>query len=368
VTGPSIRRLPVHRPEVGTAESARVSEVLEHGWFGRGPVTEEFEAVVAELVGAAHLVAVVTGTAAVQLALEAVGVGPGDEVVLPSLTFAATYQAVRAVGATPRFAEVDPAHCCLDPEDVRARLSGRTRAVLTVHYGGWAGARGAIAELADEHGLVLVEDAAHAVGSVGPDGRPVGATGNPVCFSFDPVKSLTCGQGGAVAVGDPDLAARLRALANLGFEAGVRHRVAGPGWRYQMGDLNAAIGLAQAEDFARRAARRRELWRRYAAGLVEVDGVGVLAHDPDRMVPFLFAVRVAADRRDGLRRALHEQGIDTAVHYEPGHRQPWGGEAVELPATERVAAELLTLPFFVGLTDDDVDRVVGAVRSWSEGS
>jgi len=366
-------RLPLARPDTGAAEAEAVAAVLASGWLGRGEQTERFERAVAERTGADHAVAVATGTAALHVAVMALGLGPGDEVIVPSLTYAATHQAIAATGARPVFADIDPDTWCLDPVHAATRVGPATRAIMTVHYGGDAAGRPAVAELANRHGLSLVEDAAHAFGSIaGPSASSprVGGTGNPVCFSFDPIKALTCGQGGAITTDDPDLARRAGELSDLGLAGGKRRRdqiVLGPGLRYAMSDLNAAIGLAQLEGFDDRVRRRRELWRRYAAALSTIDGVVLPRHDPALLVPFLFAVRVLDGRREHVRATLDAAGIESGVRYPPGHRQPYFtqfvGPDLRLPVTDVVSDQLLSLPFFVGMSDTDVDRVVSGVAT-----
>lgn len=358
--------LPLARPEFGTDDLAAVGEVMASGWLGRGPVADRFEEELARLLGARHVVATSTGTAAIQLALEAVGVRPGDEVVVPSLTFAATYQSVVACGARPVFVDVDPETWCCSPDDVEARMGPATRAVLTVHLCGFPGHRDELADVAAERGVAFVEDAAHAVGSGLPPAnggaRPVGSTGNAVAFSFDPIKSLSCGQGGAVAVGDERTAAEVRRRSDLGLapEGGERH-VVGSGHRFAMSDMNAAIGLSQLARFDRTAARRRELLVRYRSALGGMPGVVLPAHDPSLMVPFTLMVRVPAASRAAVRAALAAEGIETGFHYHPGHLQPAFAGSAPLPVTERLAQELVTLPFFPSMRDDEVDRVADAL-------
>lgn len=358
--------LPVARPQLGADELAAVERVFASGWLGRGPASEQFERQLAERLQVPHVVVVSTGTAALQLAVEALGIGAGDEVIVPSLTYCATYQAVAATGATPVFAEIDDDTLCLDAGDVAARISPRTRAILTVHFAGFAGGRPALAKVAAAHGIDLIEDAAHAFGStLDPidGGGPVGSTGNPVCFSFDPIKSLTCGQGGAVVTADDALADRVRAASNLGLsptEDGGSH-VVGPGHRFAMSDLNAAIGLAQLGRFDELANRRREIVTRYVADLGSVPGVRLASHPPERMVPFMFPIRVPAERRATIRAELAADGIATGMHYAPGHRQPYYRSGGPLPVTERACAELVTLPLTPSMTEDQVGRVVAGV-------
>jgi len=361
--------MPTARPYVGDEEIEAAAEVLRSGWLGFGPKARAFEAEVAGLVGAEHVVGVSSGTAALHLAVEALGIGPGDEVLMPSLTFCACPQAVLASGATPVFAEVDPATVCLDVDDAADRLTPRTRAIMPVHYGGQPCELDRVLALAKDNGIAVIEDAAHAFGS-SYRGSPIGSLGDATCFSFDPIKTITCGEGGAVAVADEEVARRLRSLRGLGIEAEGYTRfqerrfhgqqVVGRGFRYHLSDLNAAIGLVQLRrlDFLRE--RRRGIWARYADALRDLDGIALLAVDLAEAAPFHFVVRVLDGARDGVLERLREDGIGAGVHYPPNHLQPAFAELARgkpLPVTDLVGDEILTLPLFPALADEDVDRV-----------
>ncbi len=254
----SFRRLPNARPYLHGDEEAAAAEVLRSGQYGHGPVTEEFECRLAELLGVPDIVAVASGTAALHIALLTAGVGPGDEVVVPSLTFAATVQAILATGARPVWCEIDPRTLCVTPPILLQALTPRTRAVLPVLYGGRAIDLTPIRDILDQRGIAVVEDAAHAFGSrTRRDGRHVGGTGALTCFSFDPIKNLTCGDGGAVVPRTPGEGVTARRLRGLGIEQDARKRasattydVTGFGLRAHLPALNAAIGLVQLRHFA----------------------------------------------------------------------------------------------------------------------
>lgn len=367
----SLPLLPTARPEVGDEEIDAVAEVLRSGWLGFGPKARELEERLAErLGGGVQVVSVSSGTAALHLAAVVLGLGPGDEVIMPSLTFCACPQAVLATGARPVFAEVQPENVCLDVDDVAERVTPRTRAVMPVHYGGQPCDMDRLLELARRHDLQVIEDAAHAFGST-YRGRPIGTLGDATCFSFDPIKTVTCGEGGAVVVHDEGLAGRLRTLRGLGIEADAYARaqaprfhgqlVVGPGFRYHLDDLHAAIGLVQLRRFDSLRDRRRAIWARYAAQLDGLEGTALLAVDLAEAVPFHFVVRVLDGARDRVLEALRADGIGAGVHYPPNHLQPAFADLAggrPLPVTEAVADEILTLPLFPGLEDGDVDRVV----------
>jgi perosamine synthetase len=366
--------IPIHRPAIGEAEIDAVRRVLESRWLGMGSRTAEFERRLCELLGVRHVVAVSSGSAALHLALAVLRLEPGDEVIVPSMTFVSCPQAVVAAGGRPVFCEVDPETVTLDLGDVARRITPRTRAVMPVHYGGFPCAMDELLALAHEHDLAVVEDAAHAFGSE-YRGRMVGSIGDLACFSFDPVKNITCGEGGAVTTDDDALAVRLRLMRNLGVgrDSWSRREHGRPwfyeasdfGLRYHLTDLNAAIGLVQLDRFDQLQARKRELFRRYRQGLEGVEGVELIAGEIDTAFPFLCALRVQDGRRDELSDWLEARGIQAWVHFVPSHLQPaFAGTSEPLPVTEALYEELLTLPMYAELTDPDVDRIVDDVRAF----
>ncbi|MFJ1767975.1 DegT/DnrJ/EryC1/StrS family aminotransferase [Amycolatopsis sp. NPDC088138] len=352
------------RPFLHGTELAAISRVLQTGQYGHGPETDKFERELAAYLGVDAVVAVATGTAALHLALLAAGVGPADEVVVPSLTFCASVQAILATGARPRFVEVDPATLCVTPEYVEAGLTAATRAVMPVLYGGRAVDLGPIRDQLAEREIAVVEDAAHAFGSLIAGGH-VGATGDLTCFSFDAIKALTCGDGGAIVPRTATEADQLRRARLLGMTAPreqrvrtVSYQVAATGFRYHLSTLHAAIGRVQLAHFDEVAASRRRLWRRYADVLTVIPGVTVVDLDVANTVPFNCVVRVPSSARDAIHARLHAAGIQAGVHYPPNHMQPaFARWSRPLPVTEAVASELLSLPFHPGLTDDDIDYV-----------
>jgi perosamine synthetase len=364
---------------VGERELAAVAGVFESGWLGMGHVAREFEAKIEEIVGARHAVAVASGSAALYLALAALELEPGDEVIVPSMTFVSCPQAVLAAGGHPVFCEIEPDTVGIDPGDVEKRITNRTRAVMPVHYAGFPCRLDDLGVLAREHGFAVVEDAAHAFGSSYRN-RMVGSIGDLTCFSFDPVKNVTCGEGGAVTTDDDELAHRIRVGRNLGVahDSWNRRREARP-WYYEastsgirshLPDMNAAIGLAQLERLDALRERKRALLRRYHQGFAGVDALAPISGDIESAFPFLCVVRVLDGRRDALLAHLAKDGIQAWVHFVPIHRQPAfvGLDSQPLPVTERVYEELLTLPLFAELTDDDVDRVVDSARTFLEDS
>lgn len=362
-------------PFVGEDEGRAVAAVLATGWLGMGPEVAAFEGELEDRFPGRHVVAVNSGTAALHLALLALGITAGDEVVVPSLTFCATVQSVINTGASPVFVEVCPETLCIDVDDVEAHLSDRTKVVVPVHFGGNACDMDRLVELGARKSVAIIDDAAHAFGST-YKGRPIGVIGDATCFSFDPIKNLTCGEGGAIVTPDGEVADRLRRMRLLGigsdsyarlqrYELG--YEVHMPGFRYHMSDLNAAIGRTQLRKFDEIIARRRALWRRYRDGLDGSVAVRTLRHDPDVMVPFNFVVRVVDGGRDDLAKHLLAKDMVVGIHYPPNHKQPFFARspAVSLPVTELLGAQILSLPFHPGLTGEDVDAVVREVRIWA---
>jgi len=364
--------IPVHRPYLGPEELAAVAGIFESRWLGMGAASQEFEARLREFLGAKHVIAVNTGTSALHLALSVLGLQPGDEVIVPSLTFVSSVQAILAVGARPVFCEVKEETLHLDLADVRRRMTMQTRAVMPVHYGGHVCEMDELLPFAREKRLWIVEDAAHAFGSA-YRGRKVGTLGDLTCFSFDPIKNITCGNGGAVATNNDELALHLVPRRNVGIEVDSWSRigserswfyeVVAPGFRYHLSNLNAAIGLEQLKRFEAFKARKQAIARRYDKAFAEVRGLKLIARAVAEICPFSYVVRVRDGHRDALRRYLKEREIDTAVQFIPNHLQPLFARFREpLPITERLYDEILTLPLYFEMTDTDVETVIAAVR------
>jgi perosamine synthetase len=379
--GPPVRTtlLPYGRHAVDDADVAAVVEALRSGWVTTGPRVAAFEQRLAARVGARHAVAVSSGTAALHAAVFAAGLGPGDEAILPPLTFAATANAVCYLGATPVFADVRPDTLNLDPARVEAALTPRTRAIVTVDFAGQPSDLEPLRALAAGRGLTLIEDAAHALGAE-YRGRPVGTHADLVTFSFHPVKHITTGEGGMVVTEDAGLAARLRRFRNHGIDADAGERAARGDWFYEMLDLGfnyrlpdvqCALGLSQLDKLERFLARRRALAARYLAALADVPGLRAPAVAPGvahawHLFPVLLDLdRLTADRR-AVYRALRAEGIGVNVHYIPVYWHPYyqrrGYPRGLCPVAESAYERLLTLPLFPAMEDHDLDDVVTALR------
>lgn len=370
--------LPFGQPDFGDEEIAAVARVLRSGWVGMGPETIAFERELETALGARHVVAVNSCTSALFLSLIVAGVGPGDEVVVPSLTWISTANAARYLDATPVFAEIDPATLCVTPSTVRACLTPRTKAVVVVHLGGLAADVEALRHAVPPH-IPIVEDAAHACGARFSDGRPVGASGNLTCFSFYANKNLSTGDGGAIALADGSAADRLRSLRQQGMPHDAWKRfidaqslktmpVSELGYKMNYTDLQAAIGRVQLARQPELSRRRREIAEIYSDAIARlpwpvavqsgVTGEGHARH--------LFLVQVPVDElgvsRNQILSALRERNIGASVHYPPVHRMPLyaGTRPQRLPATERVANRILTLPIGAAMSADDARLVAAA--------
>ena len=350
------------RPSLAEAERAAILRVLDSGYLGMGPEVRAFESELEAYFGSGRgVVCTNTGTSALHLAVAALGLEPGAEVLLPSLTFVASFQAVAAAGATPVACDVLPASGLLDLADARKRLSTRTRAVMPVHYASYPGDAAALYDFAREHRLRVVEDAAHAFGTRTESGL-VGAYGDIVCFSFDPIKNITAGHGGAVVSADAGVLAAVRRMRALGLERTTGAdglpdvEVRGPGWRFEMSDIMAALGRVQLARFeSELKPHRLALAAEYRQRLAGCPGVILLESAPG-VVPHIFVVRIDAPRRAAARAALRSAGFETLVHYKPAHLLA-AFRAGPLPATERLYQEIVSLPIHGGVTLADVRRI-----------
>lgn len=365
----------VSRGCLGEEELAEVKEAFAYGYFGLAAKVTEFEAALSRILQAEHVVATNNGTCALHLALDALGVGPGSEVILPSLTFVACFQAVSLTGATPVACDVHDDNLLMDVADVERRLTPRTRVLMPVHYASNPCDMDAIHALARRHKLRVVEDAAHALGST-YKGKPIGSSGDIACFSFDSIKNITCGEGGAVVCQDADLANRMRQKRLLGMdrkgqtstawkERGWQFDVRAQGFRYHMSNINAAIGLAQLRKLDAFIARRRAICKRYHHALSGVPGIRLLNVNYDEVAPHIFVIRVLSNQRDELMHYLKERDIETGINYIPNHLHTfYRKEGLSLPVTELAYQEILTLPLHCELSDTDVGLVIDQVLSF----
>ncbi|HJW68547.1 MAG TPA: DegT/DnrJ/EryC1/StrS family aminotransferase [Candidatus Binatia bacterium] len=373
--------LPYHRPSIGAEEIAEVVDTLRSGWVTTGPKTKRFEREFATLLGVPDALAVSSGTAALHLALRVLGVEAGDDVIVPAYTFTATAEAVTYLGARPVLADVDPVTCNLRGEDVERARTPRTRAVIPVHIAGLPCDMDPILDVARRRRLAVLEDAAHAL-PARDRGRWVGTLGDAAAFSFYATKNITTGEGGMLVVRDPEAAARARMLALHGIsrDAWKRYTAAGhwryeilaSGYKYNLPDLAASLGLAQLRKLARFHARRRQLAARYDRGLAQLDAIATPPHAArDGMHAwhlYMIRLRTAALRidRDGFVEELRARNVGTSVHFIPLHLHPyyqqaWGYRPGQFPGAEAAWRQVVSLPLYPAMADDDVDDVLTAV-------
>ncbi len=360
--------IPLSAPDITEEDIAAVAGVLRTSQLSRGPQAERFEAAMASYIGVPHAIAVSSGTAALHLALVALGIGLGDEVIVPSFTFVAVASAVRYVGASPVFADVGAESLNISPNAVEAAVTLRTRAIVAVHTFGRPVDLPALLEIAERHRLVLVEDACEAIGAeIG--GRRTGSYGDAAVFGFYPNKQITAGEGGMVVTPHPEAARRMRALRNHG------RNESGGGWldqeelgyNYRMTEMQAALGAAQLRRIDEILARREAIARRYAE---------LLRGDPSLQLPtleipgqrlswFVYVVRLVAADRDRVMSAMAESGVATGRYFAPIHLQPafsaWRG-LKPLANTEAAAERALALPFFNRIADDQIRHVCSALQ------
>lgn len=372
--------LPYSLPWLGEEEVAEVADSIRSGWVTTGPKVKRFEEDFARYTGAAHAIAVSSCTAALHIALTALDVGPGDEVIVPTLTFCSTANVVAHLGAKPVVVDITE-DGQISAEAVCRALTERTRAIIPVHYGGQACELRDILAIADGRGIPVVEDAAHAAGTV-YEGRRIGTHGRVTAFSFYATKNMTTGEGGMITTSDGDLATRMRLLSLHGMsrDAWKRYTQAGswyyevlePGYKNNMSDLQAAMGIHQLRRLDGFIARRRAIAERYQEAFAGLPELRLPGDRPGRPHTYhVFAVRLAPGAlsitRDQLIGELRQAQIGTSVHFIPLHRHPfyqqtYGYGPDQFPVAERVYEGLLSLPLYPRMSDGDVEDVVEAVR------
>jgi len=370
--------LPLSRPSIGEEEIGAVSDCLRSGWITSGPKVAELEERFRDLSGAPHAVAVSSATAGMHLVLAALGIGPGDEVITPSMTFASTVNQVALRGAAPVFADCDYGTLQVDPGEVERRITGRTRLIVPVHFAGAPADLDPIGKAAARAGIPVVEDAAHAVGTV-YRGKHAGGFGHAAIFSFHPIKNITTGEGGIVTCHEGSFAEKLRLLRLHGIErdawkrygkGGTPHYDIGePGYKYNLTDLQATIGVVQMGKAADLNRRRGELAALYLEGLRGVPGLDLPAPPPypHTHAWHLFVVKVTGMERDAFLSRLAEYNVGAGLHFPPCHllrfvRERFGTREGVLPETERAGRRILSLPLFPGMADTDVGYVCEVIR------
>lgn len=376
-------RVPFSQPWIGEEEIAEVAATLRSGWLAMGPRTRQFERAFADYTGARHAIATSSCTGALHIALAALGIGPGDEVITSAMTFAATALAIVHVGARPVFCDVDADTLNLSLSDLERRMTARTRAVVAVHYAGRPCDLDALRALCEERQIALIEDCAHAVGARYGD-RHVGTASAAGAFSFYANKNLTTGEGGMLVVGSAELAEKARPLRLQGMsrDAYARGGQDAPAWQYDVvdagfkypfSDIAAAIGIHQLARFDAMQATRRKRVARYQRELADVSWIETPPDDDAyrRSAWHLYVVRVRAGHgsRDRLFRFLEQREVQASVHFTPlpmhtYFREKWGARIEEFPVAANAYHEILSLPLFPAMTDEQQDHVIASIREF----
>ena len=381
--------LPFALPDIGEDDIAEVVDTLRSGWITTGPKAKRFEADFLTWLGDAgddieglHCIAVNSATAGLHLALEALGIGPGDEVITTTHTFTATAEVVRYLGADVKLVDIDPATLNIDPALVEAAITPATRAIIPVHYAGLAADMPAILAIAQRHGLKVVEDAAHALPSTSAGARVGTLASAATVFSFYANKTITTGEGGMLVTRDAELARRARVMRLHGmsrdafdrFTAKVPswyYEIVAPGFKYNLTDIAAALGIHQLKKAHAFAQRRGSIAARYKAAFADLPVITAREPPPGQVHPWhLYVLRLlpeAGIARDAFIERLFEQGIGCSVHYIPLHLQPYWRDRYQLqassfPASQRAYEQMLSLPIYSLMSEADVDRVIAAVR------
>ena len=376
------RFIPIAKPMLGEAEENAVIEAMRSGWVTSGPQIGAFEKALGETVDAEHVVAVTSCTSAIHLCLAHLGVGPGDEVILPPLTWPSVGNTILNMGAKIVFADIDRATLNMDPASLETAITERTKAIVPVHMAGQPCDLNAIYAIASAHGIPVIEDAAHALGA-SYQGAPIGSQGDFACFSFYAIKNITTFEGGAIALEDPEIAQRLRRLANHGLgetawdrysesAVPVPYEIVEPGYKCSMGNVSAAIGIEQLKKFARFQAVRKRLAGLYRRALDEIDEVWLPeVRDPEGHAWHLMIVRFRLDKlsmdRDRIAHALRLENIGSGFHFYGLHlheyyRDKLGFLPEDLPEATAASREFLSLPLYPGMTDKNVNEVVAALK------
>ncbi|HAZ03475.1 MAG: aminotransferase [Bacteroidetes bacterium GWF2_42_66] len=355
---------------IGKEEVSAVTNVLKKGFLGMGEEVQQFEQLLSDRF-CRPVICVNTGTAALQLALQGCGIGVGDEVLVQSLTYLASFQAISASGASPIACEVNTENLTIDLGDAQKRLTKQTKAIMPVHYSGNPGDLDAIYSFAKKNNLRVIEDAAHAFGSLYKN-KQIGSFGDICCFSFDGIKNITSGEGGAIITNDQSVIDRVKDLRLLSVSKDSDNRyknqrswdfdVVEQGWRYHMSNIMAAIGIEQLKKFNSFQEKRKVLSSLYKQFLSGVSGIELLHIDYTEITPHIFVIKVKSGRRDLLKIGLENCGIQTGMHYKPNHLLKYYSSN-SLPLTEKLYNEILTLPLHPDLMESDIAFICEKIKN-----
>jgi dTDP-4-amino-4,6-dideoxygalactose transaminase len=360
------------KSSIGEAEKLAVMGVLDREFLGMGGEVQQFEEELTKFFGR-PAVCVVNGTAALHLALQATGIGLGDEVLVQSLTYVSSFQAISATGAKPVACDVDEETLCLDWKDAEKRVTPNTKAIMPVHYAGGVGALNQIYAFAEKYGLRVIEDAAHAFGTV-YQGKKVGGFGDIACFSFDGIKNITSGEGGCIVTEDEDILQKVCDARLLSVEKDTENRFSGSrswefnvteqGWRYHMSNIMAAIGLEQLRRFPELAKKRKLLARKYSELLQNYPQIQPIQKDYIDIVPHIFVVQVKGlNSWERLQENMQSEGVQIGLHYKPNHHLDYYNNTShdQLIVTDNIIQELVTLPLNTDMCNRDILKVVKAL-------
>lgn len=369
----ALNKIKLSKSCIGDAEVKSVLNVLDKSYFGMGQEVKKFETELSSFIGRTSL-CVVNGTAALHLALQAAGIGKGDEVLVQSVTYVASFQAIKATGAIPIACDVEPSTLTISLKDAKQKITKKTKAIMPVHYAGCVGNIENIYQFANENNLRVIEDAAHAFGTE-YNGKKVGSEGDICCFSFDGIKNITSGEGGCIVSSDPDVLSKIKDSRLLGVENDTENRFEGnrtwdpdvklQGWRYHMSDLMAAIGREQLKNFNFHKSKRQSLAKLYTTKIKErVKSLSLLEHDYNKIVPHIFVVILPKNTdRAKLQKSLDKLGIPTGIHYKPNHLLTYfkNDNNVNFKNTDLIYPRLLTLPLHPHLEETEINFIVDAL-------
>lgn len=369
------KKIRLSKSSISVLEKEGVADTLDKEFLGMGEEVRLFEEELRQYINTdKEAVCVNTGTSALHLSLDALGIGAGDEVLVPSLTYIATYQAISATGAKPISCEIDPETLFLDVNDAEKRITKRTKVIMPVHYASNSGGMEAVYTLAREHDLRVIEDAAQAFGCV-RNGKYIGNSGDIVCFSFDGIKNITSGEGGAILSADEMFLQKIRDKRLLGVEKDTEKRysaqrswdfdVKEQGFRYHMSNIMAAIGRVQLKRIDEFRKKRQKIVNFYLKELATLSEILFLQFDYANIISHIFVIK--AQNRDALRERLLANNIECGIHYKPNHLLSKYFTGARLPVTEKVYDEILTLPCHVDLTDEELRYIVDIIKEFYRG-
>ena len=369
--------IPVSKPSLSTKETNHVEKVFNTGWLGLGSVTKDFETKLKNYINSENIIATNTGTTALHLVIDAYRIGKGDEIIIPSMTYAAGVQAIISSGATPVFVECQKENLLIDINDVKNKLTEKTKAIMPVHYCGQPCNMDDLLDIGDSKKIKIIEDAAHAIGSKYKN-KKIGSFGHATCFSFDPIKVITSGEGGAVSTSDDKLVSIMKQKRILGIdkETWSRYRnkrkrfydVVDKGYRYHMPNFCAAIGIEQLKKIDGFILKRKKICKTYDSAFNNLKNIEGLKIDYESSAPFIYILKIKNNLRPKFIKYLKKAEIDTAIHYIPNHYHSFFKKFIRssLPITESVGKEIVTIPLFVGMKQNHLEHIINTIIEFDE--